>query len=197
ATKKLTLSPGRSILSDSNVMKSHFDRIAATRVPTTTIKQPGTFEDRFLSNKSSALISLCRTLAHDIEESFPEYKSSLKSAHTEAIAAIELGVLSPSTTAARMRAARDVVSPTVDTGVAVSFATSERINDSIELVGIKDPGLSSPVKIQNPAVLPQVVLNPMVAVSENVIEVTANPEISRSFELEFAFYLLANGRPVV
>ncbi|MGP5118400.1 hypothetical protein [Corynebacterium casei] len=196
ATEKLTQTPRRKISTGSSILESHFARLASTRSPSTVVTQSGSYKDRFLGDKASALVSMCRSLAHDIEDAFAEHRETLKTAHREALAAIELGVLNPSTTASRMRAARDVFRPTIETGVAFRVKTDERPIESIEIVGIKHPEFAAPKKLQNPEVLPQVVLKPVVSESEGKITVKSNPDCTRPFPLEFAFYLLANGRAV-
>ncbi|MGO2826793.1 MAG: hypothetical protein ACTIA3_04585 [Corynebacterium casei] len=193
ATEKLSSSPHIMISKDRATLENHFDRVASKKISSKRITLPGRHQDRFLPNLPSALESLCRTLAHDIEEAFPEYRDTLKGVHREVLAAIKLGVLSPSTTAARMRSARDVFSPTTHSGSTFTLGT-ECERESVRLAGVQPFGISIDWVSQNTAVLPQVVLSPQISIQDGSIRISAHPECSRPAKLEFAFYLVVNGR---
>src|SRR5699024_3428997 len=55
-----------------DILDSHFRSLAEHKPTIKDIKFRGAFQEKFPSDKNSALISLCRTIAIELEDAFPE-----------------------------------------------------------------------------------------------------------------------------
>src|SRR5699024_5499810 len=112
ATHLLTNGAGNNIPKESDILESHFRSIAQQKPTVNEIEFSGAEQATFPTDKNAALISLCRIIASEIEEAFPERRASLKPVHNAIFVALEKGKLGPNLTVARMMSARDVFNPT-------------------------------------------------------------------------------------
>lgn len=196
ATQLLTSGSGASINRDSKILESHFSTIAKQKPTVNEITFPGTTQELFPRNKNEALISLCRTLANELEDAFPEHRAQLKAVHKAVFEALELGVLNPGLTVGRMLSARDVYFPTSAPGQSIQYHCTAKSTIQSSIGGLRDPDALQHLKRPSIAIKPPVVLNPKARRTDNRILVEANPESTRPASLEFAFYLLENGKAV-
>lgn len=196
ATELLTNGAGKNIPKDSDILESHFSSIANQKPIIEEIIFSGTTQETIPADKSAALVSMSRTIAHEIEEAFPEHRATLKSVHKSVFEALEKGRLSPILTVARMMSARDVFNPTSEPGVSINYECTKNPSSGLTIVGLRASDALPNLKV--PALLskPPVILNPRVQTKDSKITVEANPATSRPASLEFAFYLLEGGRAV-
>lgn len=196
ATKLLTQSAPRFIGKNQSVLETHFKEVSRPKPKIQEIRFPGTIHQEPLKNKNAALISLCRTVAIDIEERFSSDREQLKIVHKAVFRALEKGILNPSTTAARMMSARDVFSPTSAPGSTITYSAVENGPSPISIRGHRSNDAHPSIKTQTIDVRPPIVLSPEINRTNRGIQVDANPASQRPANLEFAFYLLSNGKAV-
>lgn len=196
ATQQLTHGVGASIKKDFETLKSHFSSIAKQKSTMEEIVLRGTTQEKLHSNRNAALISMCRIIASELEKAFPEHRSELKSVHKAVFKALKKGSLSPNLTVGRMMSARDVFSPTSPPGVSLHFSCKSSSKSETSIEGLRTSDVLPHLKRSSLSIKPPVVLNPESQFSEDTIYVNAKPEISRPASLEYAFYLLKNGKTV-
>lgn len=196
ATKLLTRGKVRSINRSQTLLETHFEEVSRPKPQIQEIKLPGSIHQAPLKNKNAALLSLCRTIAIDIEEQFPSDREQLKAVHKAVFRTLEKGILNPSTTAARMMSARDMFSPTSAPGSRIKYSTVKDEMSHITIQGHRSSDALPSLKTQTIDVRPPVILAPQISLTKVGIQVKANPESSLPATLEFAFYLLLNGKTV-
>lgn len=194
ATKQLTNGHVREIQKNADTLDAHFRLLAEQKPTFQELTFPGSSNDKALSNKNAALISMCRSIANDIEEAFSSKRKELKSLHKSVFDALELGVLSPALTVARMMSARDTFMPSSQPGSNITYSSISNTSATIKIRGLSSNDILPSLKSTALSHRPPVVLSPKTSVKDKKILVEANPESTRPAQLEFAFYLLVNGR---
>ncbi|MFH0411404.1 hypothetical protein ACG98H_04740 [Corynebacterium sp. L4756] len=196
ATELLTNGAGKNIPKDTDILESHFSSVSKQKPTIEEINFSGTTQETIPADKTAALISMSRTIAYEIEEAFPEHRSSLKSVHKSVFEALEKGTLSPSLTVARMMSARDVFNPSSEPGASISYECTKNPSSGLTIRGIRASDALPNLKVPALLAKPPVNLNPKVQIKDNKLTVEANPATSRPASLEFAFYLLEGGKAV-
>ncbi|NMF31960.1 hypothetical protein HF851_06670 [Corynebacterium ammoniagenes] len=179
-----------------DILDSHFRSLAEHKPTIKDIKFRGAFQEKFPSDKNSALISLCRTVAIELEDAFPEYHDELRAVHRSVLDALVQKTLNPNLTLARMMSARDIYSPSSLPGIRIIHTCNRGKNVNSSIAGLHASDALPHLKTPSLFSKPPIVLNPQVRVAENRIFVEAHPEVSRPASLEFAFYLLKDGKAV-
>lgn len=194
ATKQLTNGHVREIKKNADTLDAHFRQLAEQKPTFQERMFAGSSNEKVLSDKNAALISMCRSIANDIEDAFFSHRQELKSVHKSIFGALELGVLSPALTVARMMSARDTFMPSSQPGTNITYSSIAQNPATIKIRGLSSNDILPSLKSPGLSYKPPVVLSPRTSVKGQEILVEANPESTRPAQLEFAFYLLVNGR---
>ena len=196
ATKLLTHNPAVTIDRNPAVLDAHFRSVAKHRPTIEQLALCGTTHEVTPNNKNAAMGSLCRIIASELEEYFPEYRSELKSVHTALFKAIGKGLISTNLTVSRMMSARDVIAPTSPPGITSHYSCTKKTDSKISITPVRALDALPHLKRSSLSIKPPIVLNPETRYHEGTITVEANPEMSRPANAEFAFYLLQNGKAI-
>lgn len=196
ATQKLTRGSGVVIQKNLETLDAHFRSIAKHRPKVEKITFRGTTKETIPSDKNAALISMCRIVANELEQYFPEYRSELKAVHKALFRALVKGTLSANLTVGRMMSARDIVAPTSPPGITFHYSCMKKTTLRLSIDGLSASDALPHLKRSSLTTKPPVVLNPKIQYYDGTITVEANPEISRPADVEFAFYLIHGGKAI-